>query len=285
MAPAPAESHTTDIETTTEGARTTTVRYLDAGEGDPLVLLHGAGIDAAGVSWKHVIPELAETHRVIAPDLPGHGRSGKPDLRYTTDYYIDVLAAFVEALDLSAPSLAGISMGGCIALGYALDNPVDRLTLVDSYGLGTDTGWRPAAATALRVPVVDRMVWDVMGTTKETVRGTLLGYLNNPSQDVVDDVYEILQQPGYGRAMRSWQRSEFRLSGFRTCYLGELPELAAPTLLVHGADDTLFPSAWSERADERLRDSELHVFEECGHWPPRERPARFNDVLTAFMAA
>jgi|APHM01.1.fsa_nt_gi Predicted hydrolases or acyltransferases (alpha/beta hydrolase superfamily) len=279
------EPRTTDIETTAGGrTRTTDVHYLDAGAGDPVVLLHGAGIDAAGVSWKHVIPELAETHRVIAPDLPGHGESGKPNLRYTTEYYIDVLGALIEDLELSAPSLAGISMDGGIALGYALANEVDRLALVDSYGLGTDTGWRPAAATTLQIPVADRVGWDVMGATEGTVRGTLDGYLHNPTQDVVEDVHEILQQPGYGRAMRSWQRSEFRLYGFRTCYLDDLARLAVPTLLVHGANDTLFPSAWSERADERLDNSELHVFEKCGHWPPRERPDQFNDVLSAFMA-
>lgn len=286
MAPTRSESHTTDIETTTGGeSRTTTVRYLDAGEGDPLVLLHGVGLDAAEISWKHAIPELAGDYRVVAPDLPGHGESDKPDVRYTTEYYIDVLAALVADLGLERPSVVGISMGGCVALGYALDNEVDRLALVDSYGLGSDAFWRPAAAMALRMPGTDQLLWTAMGANEGTVRNTLGGYTSNAPEEFVAEVHEVLQDDDCGRALRSWQRSEFRACGFRTCYVDDLGEVSAPTLLVHGADDTLLPASWSRRAAERVPESELHVFEECGHWPPRERPEAFNDVLTSFLGS
>ena len=278
------ESNTVEVET---GQRdtSTTVRYLEAGSGPPLVLLHGVGLDAAGISWKHAIPELAATHRVVAPDLPGHGESEKPDIAYTTDYYIEVLDALVAALDIECPSLAGISMGGCVALGYALENDVDRLALVDSYGLGTDAAWRPMAATALRTPGMGQVVWSAMGTNEHTVKQTLRGYTTRTPEAFVTEVHEVLQDPGCKRALNRWQRSEFGLFGFRSCYLGDLGDLSAPTLLVHGDDDTLLPAAWSRRAADRLPESELHVLEECGHWPPRERPERFNDLLAAFMGS
>jgi pimeloyl-ACP methyl ester carboxylesterase len=274
--------------TATDGAdrrAETSVRYLEAGEGDPVVLLHGIGLDAAAISWKHAIPALAVDHRVIAPDLPGHGASDKPDLRYTTEYYIDVLERFVDELDLASPTVAGISMGGGVALGYALDNEVDRLALVDSYGLGTDASWRPMAAAALRIPGVDQTLWQTMGVNKGTVRDTLRGYMTQASEEFVDEVHAVLQDDACGRTLRRWQRSEFRTCGFRTCYRDRLSELGALTLLVHGDDDTLLPSAWSERAAERLPDSELHVLPECGHWPPRECPNRFNRLLTEFLAS
>jgi len=270
---------------TAVGRDETSVRYLEAGEGPPVVLLHGVGLDAAAISWKHAIPELAESHRVIAPDLPGHGESDKPRRRYTTEYYIDVLAELVAELDLDTPRLAGISMGGGIALGYALENEVERLALVDSYGLGSDAPWRPAAAMALRIPVVDRLVWAGMGVNEGTVRDTLRGYMTQASEEFVTEIHEVLQDDDCGRTLRSWQRSEFRTCGFRTCYLDDLGELSTPTLLIHGADDTLLPASWSRRAAERLPASELHVFEDCGHWPPRERPATFNDRLTEFFAS
>ena len=283
MTPAP-ESKSVTV-TPDAGADATSVRYLEAGEGSPVVLLHGVGLDAAAISWKHAIPELAENHRVIAPDLPGHGESDKPRRRYTTEYYIDVLDELVAALDLDAPQLAGISMGGGIALGYALDNEVERLALVDSYGLGSDAPWRPAAAMALRIPVVDRMVWESMGVNEGTVRDTLRGYMTQASEEFVTEIHEILQDEDCGRTLRSWQRSEFQACGFRTCYLDDLAGLSTPTLLIHGADDTLLPASWSRRAADRLPESELHVFEDCGHWPPRERPATFNDRLTDFFAS
>ena len=266
-------------------ANETTVRYLDAGEGPPVVLLHGIGLDAAAISWKHAIPELADTHRVIAPDLPGHGESDKPRRRYTTEYYIETLDAFLTELGLETVSLAGISMGGCIALGYALENDVDRLALVDSYGLGTDAPWRPMAAMGLRLPLAGTALWQTMGVNEGTVRDTLRGYVTRASEEFVGEIHDVLQDPDCGRTLRSWQRSEFRADGFKTCYLDELADLRAPTLLVHGDDDTLLPASWSERAAAELTDSELHVFENCGHWPPREHPERFNSVLAEFLAS
>lgn len=286
MAPAGRESRTVTLETTTRTGRTrtTSVRYIAAGDGPPVVLLHGVGLDAAGISWKYAIPDLAESHRVIAPDMPGHGESEKPTVRYTTDYYIDVLGALVDELGLDTPSVAGISMGGAVALGYALDHDVDRVALVDSYGLGWDAPWRPAAATSLWIPGADRLGWEFMGATEGTVRGSLGAYMSRASDEFVAEVHEVLQDPDCGRALRSWQRSEFGACGFRTCYLDDLDRLSAPTLLVHGADDTLLPASWSRRAADRLPDSELHVLEDCGHWPPRERPALFNRLLCGFLA-
>ena len=67
-----AESKRIEVDT---GDESVDIRYLTAGEGDPVILLHGIGLDAASVSWKHTLPHLAENHRVIAPDFPGHGES------------------------------------------------------------------------------------------------------------------------------------------------------------------------------------------------------------------
>jgi len=278
-----AVSNTVDLSLDESGE--TTVRYVERGEGSPLVLLHGVGLDAASVSWKHAIPALADDHRVLAPDLPGHGESDKPDIRYTTEYYIAALEAFVDELGLDGVQLAGISMGGGIALGYALENDPDRLALVNSYGLGTDAYWRPAAAIALRTPGVDQLLWNTMGINRGTVRETLRAYVTQADETFVDELHAVLQDDDCGRTLRSWQRSEFRTTGFRTCYREQLADLEIPTLLVHGSDDPLLPASWSRKADDRLPDSELHLFEDCGHWPPRERPTTFNDVLAAFLAS
>lgn len=283
----PSDSKRVTVETPGRAGRATetTIRYVEAGEGSPVVLLHGIGLDAADISWKHAIPALAEDHRVLAPDLPGHSKSDKPRVRYTTEYYIDALAAFLDALELSMPSLVGISMGGCIALGYALDHDVERLALVDSYGLGEDAPWRPMAAVGLRTPAVGSLLWQTMGATSETVRSTLDGYTTQVPDAFVDEIQAVFQDDDCGRTLRSWQRSEFRTYGFKTCYRDALPELGTPTLLVHGANDTLLPASWSERAAELLPDSELRVLTDCGHWPPRERPETFNDLLGAFLAS
>ena len=259
------------------------VRYLVAGEGPPVVLLHGIGLDSATVSWRHTVSALSDDHRVYAPDFPGHGESGRPRVRYTTDYFRAVLAEFLEALALRDAPLVGISMGGGVALGHALEHGAERLVLVDSYGLGDDAAWRPAAAGLLRVPGAYRGWWRTIGASRVAVRSHLQRLTaGNPTRTHVEDVYAAVQDGAVGRTVASWQRSEFRHDGLRTCYLERLGELEAPTLFVHGCEDPLLPASWSERAA-ALTGGELVLFEECGHWPSREAPERFNETVAGFL--
>lgn len=262
------------------------LRYLVGGDGPPVVLLHGIGFDAATVSWRHALPTLARDYRVYAPDFPGHGRSEKPTGRYTTGYYLRVLSAFLETLEIDRPRIVGISMGGAVGLGLALDDDSDlaRLVLVDSYGLGSDAPWRPGASALLRTPFANGLGWAALGSNRAAVRAYLQTIVSGrPSKPLVEDVYRAVQDHGVGRAMSSWQRSEFRPDGFETCYTGQLSDLQVPTLLVHGEADPLLPTRWSERAVDRIPESELDIFERCGHWPPRERPKKFVRVLGRFL--
>ncbi|MFB6074082.1 MAG: alpha/beta fold hydrolase [Haloarculaceae archaeon] len=259
---------------------TVSVRYFAGGTGPPLVFLHGIGIDAAPVAWRRALPALADEFAVYAPDLPGHGGSDKPRRTYSTAYFRDVLAAFLDALDLRGASLAGLSMGGAVALGHALDGgDPESLVLVDSYGLGGDAYWRAPAALALRTPFTGGGLWGSTAT-RAGVRTYLRGLTGEClPEDLVEDVRRVVS-PATMRTLRSWQRHEFRVGGLRTDYSDRLAELTAPTTLVHGAADPLLPVAWSRRAAERLPDAELRVFEGCGHWPPREKPDAFADALT-----
>lgn len=285
MQSAGVESRTVELDSADGRGRQTEreIRYYVAGEGPPVVLLHGIGLDSATVSWRHAIPALAESHRVYAPDFPGHGESGRPSVRYTNDYFGDVLAAFLAELDLEDAALVGISMGGGVALGYALENGVDRLVLVDSYGLGHDAPWRPAASTVLRVPGAYSQWWRAIGASRVSVRMHLTQLMaDGPTKSHVEDVYAAVQDGAVGRTVASWQRSEFRHDGLRTCYLGALSELDVPTLFVHGTEDPLLPASWSERAAERTG-GELELLDNCGHWPSREAPERFNEIVSSFL--
>lgn len=262
-----------------------TVRYLAAGSGPPVVLLHGIGLDAAAVSWKHILPELARDRTVYALDLPGHGESEKPRTRYTTQYFQRVLAAFLDDQGIEGAPLVGVSMGGAVALGHALDGgDPERLVLLDSYGLGGDAYWRPAATTALWMPGFGNHLWSAVGSSKTAVRSSLSSMTGRaPSEPFVEDVFETVQDPDVVRTMRKWQRSEFRAHGLKTDYSDRLGELAQPTLLVHGADDPLIPPAWSRRANEALARSDLALVEDCGHWPTRERPEKVTGLLVEFL--
>jgi pimeloyl-ACP methyl ester carboxylesterase len=111
-------------------------RYLEAGTGEPLVLLHALGESTS--DWRWVLPALARTHRVYAPDLPGFGGSSKPAADYSPAFFERFAAGFLDALGLRRAAVVGNSLGGLVALRLALSEParVGALVLVDSAGLG-----------------------------------------------------------------------------------------------------------------------------------------------------
>src|SRR5215207_9648324 len=115
------------------------VRYLAAGEGPPLVLLHGAGDNS--LDWRWVMPALAANHRVYAPDLPGSPDSARPAADYSPAFFERFVAGFLDASGIESVAVAGNSLGGLIALRLALSKParVTALILIDSAGRGRST--------------------------------------------------------------------------------------------------------------------------------------------------
>jgi pimeloyl-ACP methyl ester carboxylesterase len=119
---------------------------LEGGDGPPVLLLHGPGEFAA--LWARVIPDLIGTHRVVAPDLPGHGATGLPDGPLDNDRVLRWLRELIGRTCASPPALVGHLLGGAIAARFASERPdrVSRLVLVDSFGLSWN---RPAPRFAL----------------------------------------------------------------------------------------------------------------------------------------
>ncbi len=272
--------------TTVEGCR---IAYRRAGtDGPPVVLLHGGGVDDATLSWRHALEALADDYRVYAPDWPGYGDS-RGSLAHTTENYVALLEGFLESVGLEECTLAGISMGGAAALGFALEQPdrVDRLALVGSYGLGRQIPVGPFWKTVAHLPGMNSLGWNALALSSEATRAGLSAVVADPaalSPEFVEDVRSRARRPDAGRAFEAFQRNELAPDGtVLTNYLDDLASLSVPTLLVHGAEDPLFPPRWSRRAADRMPDAELAVLEDCGHWPTRERPDAFNEILAAFL--
>lgn len=266
------------------------IHYLKAGEANaPVLLLHGGGYDSASLSYKHAIGPLSEHYRVFAPDWPGYGQSDKPMMEYTTEYYMGFLGRYMDALGLEKTSLVGISMGGAISLGYALRSPhrVERLVLVDSHGLGGDIPGGVASYALARLPLLNRLVWAALKRSRKMVEQSMQTVFYDPgvvTENLVDEVHQLAEKPGAGRAWRSWQRNEMGREGLRTNFVDSLPTLAVPTLILHGAEDKYVPVSWSQRAHTLIENSELKVFSRCGHWLTLERPREFNRAVSEFLA-
>ena len=265
------------------------VHCLKAGEGNvPVLLLHGGGYDSASLSYKHAVGPISEHHRVFAPDWPGYGESDKPEMQYSTEYYVGFLGRLMDALSMEKASLVGISMGGAIALGFSLRSPqrVDKLVLVDSHGLGGEVPGGVASYVFVRLPLLNKLVWAALGRSRRMVRASLQTTFYDPraiTENLVNEVYELVKKPRVGQAWRSWQKNEIGREGLRTNFVNRLHELAVPTLILHGAEDKYVPDSWALRAHTLIKDSELHIFPQCGHWLTLERPEEFDGAVLAFL--
>lgn len=266
------------------------IHYLTAGEtGSPVVLLHGAGVDSASLSWRLTLEPLAETHRVFAPDLPGYGQSAKPDVQYNTDFYIDFMIQFLDALQLQKVSLVGLSMGGAIALGLTLCCPdrIERLVPVDAYGLMPRVAWHKLSYLYVITPFNEWSYW-LFKRSKSMVRWSLLSSLiSSPdrlSEELVNEVYQAAQDPQAGKAFASYQRFDLSWQGLRTNYLDRLPEITAPTLFVNGEKDAGVPIKYVKQAHDLVKGSQLYILSECKHWPQRDKTEEFNRVVGEFLA-
>jgi pimeloyl-ACP methyl ester carboxylesterase len=262
---------------------------FDSREGpSTVILLHGGGIDCASLSWGLFYPELVVAHRVVAFDWPGYGESAPLPGACSTDSLVDFLTALLDELRIQRASLVGVSMGGAAALGFALAYPerVEKLVLVDSYGLMRRTPMHALGYLFIKIPGMNQLSWAAM-RSRSMLRWSLQSFLRRPGSltgDLVEMALEEVLRPRAGQAWISFQNSEMTWAGTRTCYLDRLDEINTPTLILHGTLDTAAPPEGSREAHVLIRKSRLYWMEGCGHWPQRDHPAEFNRVVKGFLA-
>lgn len=262
--------------------------YLSAGEGpETILLLHGGGLDYAELSWELLIPHLAEKYRVIAPDWPGYGQSDQPDVKFDVQYYVKFLKQLLDALTIQKTSLVGISMGGAITIGFTLENPdmVDKLVLVDSYGLQEKAPMHKLSYLYIHIPGVRALTYWLM-RSRAMVKYSLSSILKQPgsvTEELIDLVHEQVKRPGVSKAFSDLQDGDITWNGLKTNYLERLKEIDKPTLIIHGGKDSLVPLNCSRDAQRLIKGSRLYVMAGSGHWPQRDNPAEFNRVVREFF--
>ncbi len=263
------------------------VRYLAAGEGPPLVLLHGAGDNS--LDWRWVLPALARKHRVYAPDLPGSPDSARPPADYSSAFFQRFVAAFVDALSVGRATFVGNSLGGLIALRLALSEParVGALVLVDSAGLGRAIN---PAFTSVNVPgpfEAAMPFWRTpLGAHQRAWGRTALLFAHPPGsvpREWLAEQRRLALRPGYLEAHLTALRALVGPFGQREVLLDRLPLLEVPTLVVWGERDRVFPERQAREAIVRLREGSLAVIPNCGHMPHVECPDRFLVDLDEFL--
>jgi pimeloyl-ACP methyl ester carboxylesterase len=264
------------------------IHTLKAGTGpETVILLHGGGIDSAWLSWELLIPELAGKYRVLAPDWPGYGKSSQPDQPYQLADCARLLEGLLDAWGVEKAALVGISLGGGIAIDFALANPdrVERLVLVDSYGLQDRTPLHQLGYMYVNFPFALEMTWASM-KSRAITRWALKSLFFNDERvtpDIVDQVYAEIKKPGAGKAFAAIQKHDITWTGLRSCFMDRLHEITAPTLIIHGDHDSLVPIDCSRQAHQKIKGSQLQILKNCGHWPQRDCPDEFNQAVKQFL--
>jgi pimeloyl-ACP methyl ester carboxylesterase len=261
--------------------------YVQAGSGPVLLLVHG--IAGTLENWQAVIEPLARGHTVLAPDLPGHGRSAPG----AGDYSLGALAAglrdLLVALGHQRATLVGHSLGGGVAMQFAYQFPemTERLVLVSSGGLGPEVSpiLRAAALPGAELFIAATAA---LGSNVGTKVARGLAFVGlRPSTDVS----EVAR--GYASLVDRDRRSAFLATlrgvvgtGGQRVHAGDRLYLdeGMPVLIIWGARDPIVPAQHGENAHEAIPGSRLEIFEGVGHLPQLEAPGRFIAVLERFIA-
>ena len=264
------------------------VTFHMMGDGPPILLVHG--ITSSSRTWRRVMPRLAETHTVIAPDLLGHGQSAKPPGDYSLGAYASGIRDLLVALEIPRSTVVGHSLGGGIAMQFAYQFPerVGRMVLVDSGGIGREVSpiLRAAALPGAEF-VLPVMFSPTLHDGALKVR-SLLGRIGlQPNADIegVSEGFASLTEADARRAFLHTVRSVIDTGGQRVSAEDRL-YLAAdvPSMIIWGENDRLIPVSHAHKAQEMLPDSRLEIFSDAGHFPFNDHPDRFVDLMRDFIA-
>jgi pimeloyl-ACP methyl ester carboxylesterase len=259
--------------------------YLDVGQGQPLILIHGFG--GSMWQWEHQQGPLSDRFRLLTPDIIGSGLSAKPDIEYRPDQSLDYFVGFMDALQIRQAALVGNSMGAGLAIGMALTHPerVSRLVLID--GLPANVRER------LTSPSIQRALDTSAPTWLASLGNWLFGGLMIESilKEIVHDS-ALLTPAVINRSNRNRQRPGVipplmtvreTLPLWEAGFAQRIGEIHHLTLIMWGEEDRVFPLSVGEELQRTIKGSVLVRIPNAGHIPQWERPDLVNRAMIEFL--
>jgi pimeloyl-ACP methyl ester carboxylesterase len=248
------------------------VTYRDAGDGPPLVLLHGFLCDSR--CWRHQLADLSNRFRVVAWDAPGAGSSSDPPDSFTTPDWAHCLAGLLDILGTERAQVLGLSWGGILAQEFYRQYPdrVLALVLCDTYA-----GWKGSLPQSVCYKRLERCVLESSLPPAEFVARWVPEFFTEAApHDLKEEMSEVV--------------SEFHSIGFRlmakssadTDTTDVLENIEVPTLLVWGEEDRRSPMNIAEQFREAIPKAELAIIAGAGHISNMEQPEKFNAQVRRF---
>lgn len=254
--------------------------YITAGEGDPLILIHGSGPGVtAYANWRGVIPDFAQHFRCYAPDTLGFGYTDFPDDidGFSMDRWVAHLTGFMDALGIARAHFIGNSYGGALTLALATRHP-ERVAGIVLMGSAGQSGFQMTEGL--------QQVWGYEPSL-DNMRELMRTFAYDPAlvkEEIVRSRYEASIRPGAHEKYSSlFPEPRQRWLGELATSDDKLAALPHPTLIIHGREDVIVPVDRSIRFNQVIPNSELHVFGGCGHWTQIERRDRFVELVIPFL--
>jgi 2-hydroxymuconate-semialdehyde hydrolase/2-hydroxy-6-oxo-octa-2,4-dienoate hydrolase len=253
--------------------------YLEAGSGEPLLMLHGSGPGVSAIAnWQNNIGTLSQRFRVLAPDIVGFGGTERPDdVTYSLRTWTDQIWAFLDAHGIEKTAIVGNSLGGRIALRMATDCPdrIAKMVLMGAPGVGMTLTDGLAALRAYE-------------PSHDAMRDLLRNYFAVDPAMITDELVAIRYEASIADGAYEAYRAMFLDPRHAGSELGitadEVRAIATPTLLVHGREDKVVPVQVSVTMLGLLPNADLHVFSACGHWTQIERADEFSALVSDYLA-
>ncbi len=253
--------------------------YITAGQGDPLILIHGSGPGVtAFANWRGVIPDLAAHFHCYAPDTLGFGYTDFPsDIKgFAMDRWLAHLIGFMDELGIERAHFIGNSYGGALTLALAAQHPerVGRIVLMGAAGMP--------------FPITDGLakVWGYQPSLA-AMRDLMTTFAFDPAlvkEEIVASRYHASIRPGAQEAYSSlFPEPRQRWLDALATSEDALRALPHQTLIMHGREDVIVPLHISQGFHALIPNSELHVFGHCGHWTQIEKRERFLELVTPFL--
>ncbi|BBZ79454.1 hydrolase [Mycolicibacterium anyangense] len=264
------------------------VAYLDEGQGEVILLLHGMA--GSSQTWRSMIGPLSRRYRVVAPDLLGHGRSAKPRSDYSLGAFAVSLRDLLDELGVAQATVVGHSLGGGVAMQFVYQHPdyARRLILIGSGGLGQDVGWTlrllSAPGAELIMPIIAPPPVLSVG---EKVRSLFAKMgIESPRGAEIWNAYSSFSDAETRQAFLRTLRSVVDYRGQAVSALNRLNVKAdLPTMAIWGDQDAIIPVEHGYAAQKTRPDVRLEVLPGVGHFPQVERPMEVVDLIEDFIAS